>query len=144
MYKILLKKKNSGLTLLEVLIAMFIITVVGVAIVNFQLDIFSLNRITGDNLIAQESARLVLKNMTSEIRSMSTSNGGAYYIDQAGTSSLSFYTNIDSDLAKEKVRYFLEGNVLKRGVIKPINNIYNVNNEIFRVNECLNTSLTSN
>jgi prepilin-type N-terminal cleavage/methylation domain-containing protein len=125
-------KKQNGFTVVEMIVAMFILTIIGTAVVNFQLDIFSLNKINSSNLVIQESARLVLKNISSEIRSMSPSSIGAYNIDQAATSSLTFYSNIDSDPSIEKIRYFLSGTTLKKGVTKPVSNIYNPANETFR------------
>ncbi len=131
-----IKKINtkSGFTAVEMLIAMFIFVIIGIAAVTFQLDIFSLNRISNDNLIAQEDARRALKNISSEFRSMSPSNMGAYALVQTATSSITFYNNIDEDSPIEKVRYFLEGTTLKRGTIKPSGTpfIYNPANETVR------------
>lgn len=130
MFKKRLTKKN-GFTLVETLIAMFIIILIGLAIVNFQLDIFSLNKITNNNLVAQEDARGALKTMSSEIRSMSPSSLGAYPLMEVSTSTLTFYTDTDDDSLRERVRYFLTGTTLKRGQIKPTGNplIYNSANE---------------
>ena len=44
---------------------------------------------------------------------------GAYVINQAEASSFIFYSDIDNDGLKEKVRYFLIGTTLQKGVIKP-------------------------
>jgi prepilin-type N-terminal cleavage/methylation domain-containing protein len=132
MKKILSKNKKQGFTLVEILIATFILTLIGIAVVKFQIDIFSLNKMSSSNLVAQESARQIFKNFTSEVRSMSPSNAGAYYIDQAATSSLTFYTNIDNDSDTEKVRYFLSGTTFKKGVINPTGNTYNPGNETIK------------
>ncbi len=129
MKKILSKNNNGGFTLAETLIVVFILTLIGTAVVKFQIDIFSLNKLNSSNIVAQESARQILKGFTAEVRSMSPSNAGAYYIDQAATSSLTFYTNIDSDSDTEKVRYFLSGNTFKKGIINPTGNTYNSANE---------------
>jgi type II secretory pathway pseudopilin PulG len=127
------QKNMAGFTLMETLVAIFIVTLIGTIIIKFQSDIFSLNKVTNLNLTAQESARQALKNFTGEVRSMSQSVAGAYYIDQAGTSSLTFYTNTDSDSATEKIRYFLDNTTLKKGTTKPINDIYNPTNEKVKI-----------
>jgi prepilin-type N-terminal cleavage/methylation domain-containing protein len=132
MKKILSKNKKYGFTLVEILIAVFIFTIIGIAVVKFQIDIFSLNKLTSTNLVAQQNARQTLKDFTAEVRSMSPSNAGAYYIDQASTSSLTFYTNIDNDSDTEKVRYFLSGTTFKKGVIHPIGNTYSQGNEVVK------------
>jgi Tfp pilus assembly protein PilW len=128
-------KNKSGFTVVEMLITIFIITIVGLVVVNFQLDIFSLNKISSSNLVAQEDARRALKTMTAEIRSISQPISGSYAIVEAATSSFSFYSNTDTDSAIEKVRYFLSGTTLKKGVIKPTGSpatTYNPANETLK------------
>ncbi len=130
-----IKKNKFGFTVVEMLIAIFIITVVGIAVVNFQLDIFSLNKISNNNLIAQEDARKALKSMTAEIRSISQPITGSYAIAETATSSFTFYSNIDTDVSIEKIRYFLSGTTLKKGTIKPTGNpplTYSPANETFK------------
>lgn len=116
------KNYQTGLTIIEVLVVLFILVLVGTAVVTFQINIFSLNKISSDSLTAEGEARQAFKVITSEIRTMTPSSMGAYAIDQVGTSSITFYSNVDNDSLIEKVRYFLSGNTLKRGVIKPSGN----------------------
>jgi hypothetical protein len=125
-------KKQSGFSVIEVLVSIFILTLVGFAVYAFQNDVFSLNRILSDSLTAQDEARRSLKTMSAEIRTTSPSSLGAYALEQTATSSLVFYSNIDGDSFKERVRYFLDGTTLKKGVIKPSGNplTYNPANEI--------------
>ena len=105
---------------MEVLFSIFILTLIGLAVSSFAKDIFSLNRITSDSLTAQDETRRALKTMSAEIRTASPSSLGAYALAQSATSSFTFYSNIDGDSFKERVRYFLDGTTLKKGVIKPI------------------------
>jgi type II secretory pathway pseudopilin PulG len=112
-------KKQRGFSVVEIIIAIFILTLIGGAAISFQLNTFSLNKLSGNNLLAQEDMRRVLKNFSSEVRSLSQPLSGVHVIDTAGTSSLIFYTNMDSSADIEKVRYFLSGTELKKGVIKP-------------------------
>jgi prepilin-type N-terminal cleavage/methylation domain-containing protein len=122
---------KKGFTLIEILVAIFIVTLIGVAVVNFQIDVFSLNKISSDNLNAQTDARKALKVMGAELRSMSPSNNGSYAIAQAGTSTITFYVDTDADTLKEQVRYFQEGANLKKSTIKPTGTplTYNIANE---------------
>jgi len=80
---------------------------------------FFLDRFLSESLRAQEEARKAFKVITEETRPLSPSSLGAYAIAEASPSSFIFYSNIDSDPLKERVRYFLDGTVLKRGIIKP-------------------------
>lgn len=120
--KLFCKKQNardSGFSVIEVVVATFILTLVGIAVYAFQKDIFSLNRILSQSIVAQEEVRRALKIMSAEIRAASPSSIGAYAIAQTSASSFVFYSNIDDDSFKERVRYFLDGTVLKKGVTKP-------------------------
>jgi len=110
---------ESGFSVIEVLIGIFILTLMGLAVYSFQKDVFSLNRIISGNLTTQGEARRALKSMSAEIRTASPSNLGAYALAQTATSSFTFYSNIESDSFKERVRYFLDGTTLKKGVLKP-------------------------
>jgi type II secretory pathway pseudopilin PulG len=143
--KIISYKKNKleeGFTVVEMLITIFIVTLVGIAIVNFQINIFSLNKISGDSMNAQTDARKALKVMSSEIRSISPSDNGSYAIALAATSTITFYEDIDNDNSKEQVRYFKSGTNLKKGVIQPTGTIYNPANEVVTnlVSDLVNSS----
>ena len=113
------KQKMKGFTVIELFIGIFIFLLVGGLIFLFQKNVYSLNDILSDNISGQEQARKALKIMSAEIRSSSPSNLGAYQISQAGDSSFIFYCDIDNDQLKERIRYFLDGTILKKGVIKP-------------------------
>ena len=121
----------AGFSLIEVLVVMFILGVVGIAIATFQNDIFSLNRILVSDLSSQQEVRVALKQISAELRSTSPSSTGAYAIAEASSTSLTFYSDIDDDGQRERMRYFLQNSILKRGVLKPSGNplTYNPANE---------------
>ena len=81
-------KFETGFSLVEVIVVMFIIVLIAGVIAAFTEDIFS--------------------------------------------QSFTFYSDIDNDSLKEKIRYYLSGAILKKGVIKPNGNPlqYNPANEI--------------
>jgi len=123
---------KSGFSVIEVLVGIFIIILIGLAVYSFQKDIFSLNRTISGSLAAQDETRRALKSMSAEIRTASPSSLGAYALSQTATSSFTFYSNIDDDSFKERVRYFTDGSTLKKGVIKPSGTplTYNPANEV--------------
>lgn len=131
MSRFIFQKHNAGITLIELLISIFILTLIWLAVSAFQKDVFSLNSAISNSLNAQQDARRAFKTMASEIRGASPSSTGAYVISQANSTAFIFYSNIDSDQFIERVRYFLDGNTLKRGVLKPSGNplVYNPANE---------------
>jgi len=112
-------RKRSGLTLIEILIAMAIlILVVGVMVV-FQRDFFSLNLFLEQSLSIQRDAEEVIREIIAELRTASQSNTGGYPLELTASTSLAFYADIDTDPLKERVHYFLDGTSLKKSVVKP-------------------------
>ncbi len=116
-----MKKENEkAFTLVETLVSIFVLSLVVLLVGSFQKNVFSLNTIIQSGLTAQQEGRKMLKTIIPEIRSISPSSTGAYPLVEVGQNSFSFYSDIDNDGLKEKLRYFLDGNILKRGVLKPI------------------------
>lgn len=59
-------------------------------------------------------------NLTSkEIREMRQADSGAFAIELAQANELVFYCNIDEEPDAERIRYFREGNCLRKGTIHP-------------------------
>lgn len=114
--------KKLGFTLPEVLVSIAIFVLIGLAVSSFGRDIFFINSGLQNNLSAQLDGRKILKRFVTELRSASPSSLGSYPIEQAATSSFVFYSNIDTDSYKERLRYYLSGKTLYRGVIKPSGN----------------------
>lgn len=110
---------KRGVTLVELLVAMFIMSLVVAAGFMLQNNIFMLNKVLFGTLSAQGEARQALRQFTSDIRTATPSSTGSYPIAQAGTSSVTFYANIDNDTLIERVRYFASSTTLKRGILKP-------------------------
>ncbi|MBN2094218.1 MAG: prepilin-type N-terminal cleavage/methylation domain-containing protein [Candidatus Zambryskibacteria bacterium] len=111
--------KNKGFTLTETIIVIGIACIIFIAVFNFGQSIFSFNLFAQNTLNAQNDARRVLKVMVAELRKASPSSLGAYPIASAEDNSVIFFSNIDDDNYKERVRYFLDGTTLKKGIIKP-------------------------
>lgn len=128
-----MKKNNlkSGFTIVELLVSIFILSLIVVAATTFQRDIFSLNFSLQASLNDQIEARHVIKVMVAELRKASPSSLGAYPIALASSTAITFYSDIDSDGIKERVRYFVDGNRVRRGVIVPTGTplVYNSANE---------------
>lgn len=112
-------KNSKGFSLIEVSISIFVFTLVVIAIWAFQHYVFSLNATLSAGLGAEEEMRRTFKTMTSEIRAMSSSNIGAYPIAEANSTSFIFYQDLDDDGLKERIRYFLDDKILKKGTVKP-------------------------
>jgi hypothetical protein len=77
------------------------------------------NSYTIEQASAITSAQRGIEEMIKVMREAAYSSNGAWPILTLATSSVSFYADIDDDPFIEQVRYFLDGNALKRGVIDP-------------------------
>lgn len=128
-----MKKSTRGFTLIEFLVGSFILVLIGVAMLTFQRYVFSTNTLLTRSLSLQGEARRSLVRMSAEIRTASPSSTGGYALEQTGTSTFIFYSNVDSDQYMERVRYFLSGTTLRRGIVKPSGSplTYNTANETF-------------
>lgn len=117
---IFLKLKNKkGFTLIESIFALAILSVVIVALGAFQRDVFYFNDVLQTGLTNVTEARKVLRPFVNEVRRAQPSNLGAFSIAEATQNSFAFYTDIDSDGIRERVRYFLDGETFKKGIIEP-------------------------
>lgn len=111
------KKTNErGFTVIEVLVSAAVSAMIMAGIYTFMKGVSSMNRILSASIQAQNEARKVLKPMTGEIRDASDSSTGTYPIESASNFAFTFYSNIDTDTQKERVRYFLDGTILKKGI----------------------------
>jgi prepilin-type N-terminal cleavage/methylation domain-containing protein len=111
--------KKGGFTLIETVLALAIFGMIVVVMGAFARDVFFFNDVLQTGITNTGEARKVLRPFTSEVRRAQASNRGAYAIHEAATSSFSFYTDTDSDGVRERVRYFLDGDSFKKGIITP-------------------------
>jgi prepilin-type N-terminal cleavage/methylation domain-containing protein len=122
----------SGFTLIEmtVVIGVFLILFVGSA--TLYSDTINTNATLTGSLNAQMDVRKAFNSMVADIRSASPSSSGAYTIDTASSTYFAYYSDINNDGLKEKIRYFLSGKTLEVGIIKPtgLPLTYNSANEV--------------
>lgn len=117
-------KKNfkKGFSIAELIISIFIISILSISIGNFTRDIFFLNSALSGGMNAQLDARHLVKVAVAELREASPSNLGAYPISLASSTGITFYSDINNDGLKDRIRYFLSGKTIKRGVVVPSGN----------------------
>ncbi len=140
-------KKNS-FTTIELIVVIGIFALISIIVFGWQKNIFYLQNLFQTRLKTQENIRKTIKDFIAEVRTAQYSSLGSYPIEQANKDSFIFYSNIDNDHLIERIRYFLDGNKLKKGIIKPsgqplsynqsdekiieiVDNLINPNNEIF-------------
>ncbi len=125
------KTTKKGFTLIETLIAISILVLIVGVLSTLAVNIFKYNSFISTSLNTAEANREALKKMTAEIRSASTSSNGSYPIETATAYTFSFFGDINNDGLKERVRYFISGTTLKKGILKPTGSpsTYNTANE---------------
>lgn len=115
----------------ETVIAVAILSLISYAVSTFQRDLFSLNHFFQSSLNTQLDARHILKVMVAELREASPSSLGGYPIELASSTAITFYSDINNDGLKERIRYYIQGNKVMKGVISPTGNplVYSSGNE---------------
>lgn len=135
-------KLTTGFTLIEILIGVAIFVMIVLALTLFSKNVWVYNSFIGTKFNDTNSGRQTLKNITAEIRTASAASTGAYAVSAATATSFTFYSDIYDDGLKEKIRYFLNGTTLQKGVTKPTGSplTYNAANEVLTT---LMTNITS-
>src|SRR6185503_21161496 len=126
------KVGQSGFTLIEVMISVGIFTMLAGGIIGLIGVMLRDARKQDALLTATDQARKVSFRFANEIRDAETSNTGAYPLDTAGAQSIIFYSNVDTDVQIERVRYYLSAGKLYRGVVNPTGSplTYNLGTEV--------------
>jgi len=111
--------QQQGYTILELMFAIALMAVIVSAIAAFTNSGFRMWQATRQQVDNQEKARVALRTIAREIRELKTADTGSFAIEAATATSLTFFANADADTGTERIRYFVENNELKRGVIEP-------------------------
>lgn len=111
--------RSRGFTLVEMLVVIAItglmMGTIGRMIALFYKD----NGYALEETQAVQSARKSVQDAASDLREATYGADGSYPIASVGTSTVTFYANADGDAAVERVRYYLSGTTLYRGVTQP-------------------------
>jgi prepilin-type N-terminal cleavage/methylation domain-containing protein len=112
-------KINSGFTLMETLVAISIFVVASIILWSFITNFYKTQNFSMDQSSAITEAQRGVETMVKELRETLPGDNGAYPVAIAENQNLIFYADFDRDSAIEKVRYWLDGSNLKKGVTKP-------------------------
>ncbi len=112
--------KHPGFSLIETVIAVAILGLIILAVGLFQGNIFRFNTALNNQLTGQFESRQAIEKITAEARVAATAGNGAYPLESVLDSSLIFFSNVDSDAGIERIRYFVSGTTLRRGIIEPL------------------------
>ena len=117
-----IKINNKGFTLLELVVAVGIFTLIILGGAWLLVSGLRYNTIIWDQLQGQSEGRRALKSVVDIVRTAEESSIGSYAIVSADDNELILYANVDDDSYIEKVRFWLDNTTLKMGIIKPSGN----------------------
>lgn len=114
-----LKNQRGGFSLVEVIIVVVIAAAVVVVVSNFSTNIAGINGLINTELKSKSDIEQTLEIMTNEIRGAEPSAAGAYAVNNAASSSFTFYASIHDDGVIDQVTYYLASSTIWRTVIAP-------------------------
>jgi len=110
---------NLGVTLIELLVSMVIVGILGLGVVSLQ-SLLSKNQVLiWNNYLSVEDSNNAVKQMVKELRTARNGDDGSYPLASAFDQQIVFFSDIDSDGESERVRYYLTGTELYKGIIEP-------------------------
>ena len=110
---------NRGITLLETLITVAILTIIVISVTTFIVQSYRADLFANEQVEAIRNAQRGVDVMVKEIRESSPAENGAYPVETATDQTVIFYSDTDADELIERIRYTLDGTNLIRGVTKP-------------------------
>ena len=116
------KKKNfsrSGLTIVEMLIAIFIFVLMMGGSVFLLSQIYKRYGFSMEQGMSVNETQGAMKVMIEEIRRARQADSGAYPIVSADDFDFVYYSDINKDHVTERVHYYLENKMIKKGIAEP-------------------------
>ena len=118
----------KGFTLIELIIAVAIFSALIIVVASLLISVMQnpQSQMTAmDNI---DRARFVSSQFANEIRSAAY---GSYPLIEAENSEIIFYSPVGASAGNiNRIRYYISGSTAYKGVIVPINGIYNTNSEV--------------
>jgi prepilin-type N-terminal cleavage/methylation domain-containing protein len=131
-------KQYAGYTLLEMLMAIAIISIIFPVLFATINSLYESHATSLSQSFALVETTNGIKEIVRDVRSAVYAENGALPIRAMSTNSLTLYSDTDRDGSIEEVRYFLSGTTMYKGVIEPTStSSYPTNTEII-------TELTTN
>lgn len=109
--------RSRGMTLLEMLVAIALTSVIMIVLVNSVLFFYRANSTSLEQSYQIDSARRGIELLALDLRETMHGDDGSYPVAAIGTSSITFYTDVGNDQNIERVTYLLSGTTLLRGVL---------------------------
>lgn len=111
--------RHTGFTLVEMLMAISILVILISGVVTLTVYFFRNYNFSFEETQSVSTAQYGMTEMIREIREARMAEDGSWPVIDASDMSFSFYSDVTNDGKSDKVRYYLSGNTLLRGVIQP-------------------------
>lgn len=111
-------KMPKGFTIVELLVVMAITLVLFAAFTTWFFLTLNAEQYSTNLLMSTEQARESLLAVSRELRETVPGEDGSYMIVSALPEELIFFSDVDSDVQAERIRYFRDGVDLKRGIVQ--------------------------
>lgn len=123
--------RRDGFSLFEIVMVLAIFAIILFAVTSFRGNLDTLENLINQKLQSRQDLDQEFQIMITELRSAGPSSLGAYPVEAASTSSITFFSDIDKDGIFERVRYFLSSTTIQKGVIEPTGNplVYSTSTE---------------
>jgi hypothetical protein len=112
-------KNKKGSSIIEAIVLIFVFAMAMTVLTTFLLNTYRAYSYNFQQVAAINEGRKGIETMVKEIREATFGDDGSYPIVEAGDGHFIFFSDIDKDAATERVRYFLDGNNFKKGVVEP-------------------------
>ncbi len=125
-------RKDNGFTLVEMLTAIFIFTLLLVGITVLFKTILTTTTQQNLSLDTSDQARKLSFNFLNEVRTATTGNDGSFPINEASDGQIVFFSGYGASGANiNRIRYFVSNGKLWKGVVVPTGNplTYNLTGE---------------
>jgi len=109
--------KKLGFTLIEITLVIAITGLIAVAASNYVSQGIKLWNYNLEKIETQKNVRAALNNILGEMREMLPSDNGSYPLVSALDQTVEFYSNVDDDIQREKVKYELLNGSLYRSTV---------------------------
>ncbi len=107
------------MTLVETVVVVALTAFILVALAQLIRYFYVTNAYVLESTQALSSARRSVESAMNDLRGASYGADGSYPLAAAATSTVTFYAQVDQDTAVDKVRYYLSGTTLYRGITEP-------------------------
>lgn len=112
----MMKTMKRGYTIVEMLVVISVSALVLGFVTASILTFYRTNTSTLEQAVQVDEARRGVDRLVRDLREAAYADDGSYPLVALSSTSITFYSDIDRDLSVERIRYWLDGSVLRKGI----------------------------